>query len=205
MNIYGASGHAKVIMDIAKSQNIPVSVIIDDNPQIKFVLDYPVEHIVSPEALKDEFIMAIGDNEIRKKVVEGFKGKFHAAVIHISAAVSSSVQLGKGTVVMPNASVNSESKIGMHCIINTGATVEHDCVLGNFVHISPNAALAGGVEVEEGTQIGIGAVVIPGIKIGKWSTIGAGAVIIDDIPDYVVVVGNPGRIIKKRVLNYAKK
>ena len=34
------------------------------------------------------------------------------------------------------------------------------------------------------------------IKIGKWVTVGAGAVIIKDIPDYAVVVGNPGRIIK---------
>jgi acetyltransferase EpsM len=50
--------------------------------------------------------------------------------------------------------------------------------------------------VGEGSQVGIGATVIQGIKIGKWSVIGAGAVIISDVPDYSVVVGNPGRIIK---------
>ncbi|CAL43362.1 Putative acetyltransferase [Flavobacterium psychrophilum JIP02/86] len=44
--------------------------------------------------------------------------------------------------------------------------------------------------------MGIGASVIQGIKIGKWVTIGAGAVIIKDVPDFAVVVGNPGRIIK---------
>jgi acetyltransferase EpsM len=52
------------------------------------------------------------------------------------------------------------------------------------------------VKVGEGTHIGIGSSVIQGITIGKWVTIGAGAVIIRDIPDFAVVVGNPGKIIK---------
>jgi acetyltransferase EpsM len=74
--------------------------------------------------------------------------------------------------------------------------VEHECQLGDYVHISPNSALAGDVIVGEGSHIGIGAVVIPGVKIGKWVTIGAGAVVLEDIPDFAVVVGNPGKIIK---------
>lgn len=198
MNIYGASGHAKVIMDIAKSNEIQIESIFDDNRDLKEISGLKVKHSISLEALKNEFIIAIGDNTIRKKVVSNFGGKMHPALIHESAVVSSSAVLGKGTVMMANASVNGDSVIGEHCIINTGATIEHDCILGNFVHISPNAALAGGVEIGEGTHVGIGAVVIPGTKIGKWVTVGAGAVILKDIPDNVVVVGNPGRIIKNK-------
>jgi acetyltransferase EpsM len=56
--------------------------------------------------------------------------------------------------------------------------------------------LAGNVTIGEGSHVGIGATVIQGITIGKWVTIGAGTVIIKDIPDYAVVVGNPGKIIK---------
>jgi acetyltransferase EpsM len=59
-------------------------------------------------------------------------------------------------------------------------------------------ALAGNVVVGEGAHIGIGAAVIQNVKIGKWATIGGGAVIIRDVPDYAVVVGNPGRVIKYR-------
>ena len=62
--------------------------------------------------------------------------------------------------------------------------------------MSPNVSLAGNVTIGEGSHIGIGSCVIQGIKIGKWATIGAGAVIIKDVPDYAVVVGNPGTIIK---------
>ena len=99
---------------------------------------------------------------------------------------------------MPKVVVNSGTKIGKHCIINSAAVVEHDYVIDDFVHVSPNATLTGGVEVGEGTYIGAAAVVIPNITIGKWVTIGA--VIINDVPDYAVVVGNPGKII-----NYNKK
>ena len=68
--------------------------------------------------------------------------------------------------------------------------------LEDFVHIAPNTVITGNVNIGEGTQVGTGAAVIPGVKIGKWASIGAGAVIIEDVPDFAVVVGNPGKIIK---------
>ena len=52
--------------------------------------------------------------------------------------------------------------------------------------------------LEKGVGWGAGAVVIQGVKIGKWAVIGAGAVIIEDVPDYAVVVGNPGNVIRTR-------
>lgn len=64
------------------------------------------------------------------------------------------------------------------------------------MHICPGASLAGGVEVGEGSMVGIGSTVIQGVKIGKWATIGAGTVIVEDVPDFAVVVGVPGKIIK---------
>jgi acetyltransferase EpsM len=56
--------------------------------------------------------------------------------------------------------------------------------------------LAGNVFVGEGTHVGIGASIIPGVKIGKWVIIGAGTIILNDVPDYAVIVGNPGKIIR---------
>jgi acetyltransferase EpsM len=97
---------------------------------------------------------------------------------------------------MSNVSVNVQSNIGHHVILNTNCSIDHDCILEDFVHVSPNAALAGNIQVGEGSQIGIGACVMQNIRIGKWVMVGAGAVIIRDVPDYAVVVGNPGRIIK---------
>ena len=189
-----------MIIDIAKSIDISIDAIFDDDLQLTEVSGYKVVHTLSNELLKHGTVLAIGDNWIRKMIAEKFAGKFQNGIFHRSAVLAPTVIIGEGTVVMANASINAEVSIGDHCIINTGATVEHECRLGDFVHISPNAALAGNVIIGEGSHIGIGAVVIPGVKIGIWVTIGAGAVILEDIPDFAVVVGNPGKIIKYNYL-----
>jgi len=196
--LYGASGHAKVICESLESQRrIPYG-LIDDNPNVTSLLDYPVYNTLQQAAVEpdDEFIISIGSNRIRKMVAQKLSGVKFTQAIHTSAVISPRSSMGQGTVVMANVSVNVHSTIGEHVILNTNCSIDHDCVVSNFVHISPNVALAGDVQVGEGTQVGIGACVKQGIRIGKWVMIGAGAVIIKDVPDYAVVVGNPGRIIK---------
>ena len=196
ITLYGASGHAKVIIDILKTASIAIENIIDDNPKTETILG--IEIIKSQnfdfKNLKNT-IISIGNNGVRKVLSAKLKVVFVKA-IHPSAIISKFASIGEGTVIMAGAIINPEAKIGNHCIINTAAVIEHDCIIDNFAHISPSASLAGNVIVGEGAHIGIGATIIQGIKIGKWTTIGAGAIIIKDVPDYAVVVGNPGRIIK---------
>jgi len=196
--LYGASGHAKVICEILEAQRRLPYGLIDDNPNITSLLDYPVFNTVQQAKVtaEDQFIISIGSNHIRKKVAEKLQPVSFATAVHPGAVVSARSIVNEGTVVMANVSVNVHSRIGWHVILNTNCSIDHDCVIEDFAHISPNVALAGNVEVGEGTQIGIGASVIQGIRIGRWATIGAGAVIIRDVPDYAVVVGNPGRVIK---------
>ncbi|UZH55498.1 acetyltransferase [Salinimicrobium tongyeongense] len=196
MNIYGASGHAKVIINLVHSRMLEIHNIIDDNASITGIYDYPVVHEVTPEILKRKTIIAVGDNRVRKKISSMLKENFYSGVSHADAVVDETVEMGVGTVIMASATINADAILGKHCILNTGCVVEHDCLLEDFVHVSPGAILAGGARIGEGTHIGIGALIIPGIKIGKWCTIGAGAVIIEDVPDNATVVGNPGRVIK---------
>lgn len=194
--LYGASGHCKVVIDILQSNNEIITAIVDDNPKIKQLLGISVIH--SSNFIKDneqKLIVSIGNNAIRKRIANRMDINFHVAV-HSQAIISDFSRIGVGSTIMAAAIINADAVIGNHCIVNTAAIVEHDCIVEDYVHISPNASLAGGVQVGEGAHVGIGTTVIQGIKIGKWVTIGAGAVIINDVPDYAVVVGNPGRIIK---------
>lgn len=194
MILYGASGHAEVVLDILVNLGIAVDVIFDDQPKCGLLFNVKVQN--APEKVDfQKAIISIGNNTFRKKISERFQLDYQTA-IHPDSTVSQFSQIGEGTVVMAKAVINPGSRVGKHCIVNTGAIVEHDCVVGDFAHISPNAALAGNVTVGEGSHIGIGASVIQGVKIGKWATIGAGAVIIKDVPDFATVVGNPGKIIK---------
>lgn len=194
--LFGASGHGKVITEIAHSINRPIIAFFDDNPSVETLLNIPV---FSAKKIKEycefQFVISIGNNKIRKNIAENLNAKF-TKLIHKSAVCSDTSEIKDGSVVMANATINAEVRIGKHGIINTGSIIEHECQLEDYVHLSPNATLTGNVYVGEGTHIGAGAVVIPNIQIGKWATIGAGAVIINDVPDYAVVVGNPGKIIK---------
>lgn len=196
--LYGASGHAKVICEILEAQQRKPHALIDDNPHLTSLLEYPVFNSLQAAGVtaSDQMVICIGNNRIRKAVAAKLQQVPFTNAIHPSSVISQRSEMGTGNVVMPNVSVNIHTRIGNHVILNTNCSIDHDCVIGDFVHISPNAALAGNVRVGEGTQIGIGASVIQNISIGKWVTIGAGAVIIRDVPDYAVVVGNPGRIIK---------
>ena len=203
INLYGASGHAKVVLDIAKSINLGVAKIYDDDAALQQVAGFRVQQPLKGENISN-VIITIGDNSIRKTIAQRKELTLADHIVHTSAQVGGTVHLGEGTVVMANVVINNSGKIGKNCILNTASIIEHDCVLEDFVHISPNATLAGGVSVGEGSHIGANAVVIPGVKIGKWAVVGAGAVILKDIPDYAVVVGNPGKIIKYGKRNHGQ-
>ncbi len=194
MYLYGASGHGKVVAEIADEIGITLKGFIDKNKAIKVCMGVPVSDILTPE--NEKIFVSIGNNKIRKEISQTFPKDRFVKLVHPNALISKSVRLKPGTVIMGGATVNADTQIGEHCIINTNASVDHDCIIEDFVHIAPNVALAGNVSVGEGTHIGIGACVIQGIKIGKWCTIGAGTVIIRDVEDGATVVGNPGRVIK---------
>jgi sugar O-acyltransferase (sialic acid O-acetyltransferase NeuD family) len=193
MIIYGASGHGKVIADILKKRGVSNIFFWDDDINSK-VYGYVV-NMPSLTYNKDSVVVAIGNNFVRKGIVD--KNTFHyASAIHPNAIIAENVTIQEGTVVMAGVIVNTSTIIGKHCILNSSCTIDHDCLIHDFVHVSPNATLSGSVQVGEGCWIGAGATIIHGVTIGKWAVVGAGAIILNDVPDYAVIVGNPGKIIK---------
>jgi acetyltransferase EpsM len=194
MFLYGASGHGKVVLEIAESIGVSIEAFIDDNRNLFELLGLPVIHDI-PERNCD-MVISIGNNYIRKMLAQKVYTNHFPILQHSKSNISKRAIINDGTVVMAGVTINANCVIGKHVIINTNASIDHDCCIEDFVHVSPNAALSGGVVVGEGTHIGTGASIIPNKKIGKWVTIGAGSVIINDVPDFSVVVGNPGRVIK---------
>lgn len=193
MFLYGASGHAKVIIDILRANNEFIEGLFDDNESICNLLGYPVLH---PSSVQGPLIISIGNNQIRHKIAESLSVEFGTA-IHPFSIISETIKIGLGSVVMQGAIIQSCSNVGKHCIINTGASIDHECVIEDYVHISPHCTLCGNVQIGEGTWVGAGTTIIPGVKVGKWSVIGAGSVVTKDIPDNVLAVGNRCKIIKR--------
>ena len=193
--IIGAGGHGKVIADIALKIGYTDIVFADDNA-VGYCMGFPIIcksiNLEQQNDGKTDFIVAVGNNEIRKRIAEQHNLNW-ITLIHPSAQIGTSVKIGVGTVVMAGAVINSCATIGDHCIVNTCAVVEHDNRINSYVHISPNAALGGTVSVGEGTHIGIGASVKNNIEICKNCTIGAGAVVVNNIVKESVYIEIPAK------------
>ena len=199
--VIGAGGHGQVVADALLSLGITPAGFLDDNEELigKAVLGIPVvAPVLKAKELKGKFVIAIGDNVTRKKIVEilHFSDEKYFTVIHPSVILGKNVKIGVGSMIIGGVVINTGTVIGKHTIINTSASIDHHDVIGDFVHIAPGTHTGGAVRIKEGAFLGVGISVIPGKTIGKWAIIGAGASVITDIPDNVTAVGVPARIIK---------
>lgn len=201
--IIGAGGHAKVIADIIdKSKDIVVGFLDDNKTKSDIIVKEKQYRVIGRideckkiqlEYPEIEFVIAIGNNKVRKQIAERYKDlKFYTA-IHPSSQIALDVEIGEGTVVMANTSINTSAKIKKNCIINTGAVVEHDNILEDYVHISPNATLCGTVQIGELTHIGAGTTIRNNINICHDCIIGAGSVVVKNINEPSTYIGIPAR------------
>lgn len=197
--IIGASGHGKVIAEIAYLNKTYTNIyFLDDNPEIKECLIFPVvgtSKDIDTYINNSDFIVAIGNASIRKKVTQKLQENkvTLATLIHPQAIVSPFSKIGEGTVVMAGAIINPNVIIKNNCIINTASSIDHDCIIEDYVHISVGAHLAGNVHVHKSTWVGAGATINNNIAITDNCMIGSGAVVIKDIEESGTYVGVPVR------------
>ncbi|WP_328698889.1 acetyltransferase [Colwellia sp. 20A7] len=204
--IVGASGHGKVIADIAEQLGYIVNFYDDAYPSKKYIEHWPIHGTcadllalnITDNTIVDSAVVAIGNNEIRQQKMQLLKkNNFNLiTLIHPSAVISQYAKIETGTVAFAGSVINAFAKVGTGCIINTAAVVEHDCIIEDFTHICPNSALAGGVTVGKKSWIGIGSQVKQLVTIGDNCLIGAGSVVVKNIPDNVTVFGSPAVVIK---------
>ena len=197
--IIGASGHGKVVADIAIKINKWQSItFLDDDESIKTSMGLEVIGKTADAFInKDEadFFVAIGSNITRGKIQEKLieQGLNVVSLIHPSAIIGTDVEIGIGTAVMAGVVINSSSRIGKGCIINTSSSLDHDNMIEDYAHISPGVRTAGNVGIGKGTWLGIGSVVSNNVNICSGCKVGAGAVVVKDITEPGTYVGIPVR------------
>lgn len=197
--IIGASGHGKVVADIAIKMNKWQSItFLDDDESIKASIGLEVigkTAVAFTYKEEADFFVAIGSNTTREKIQEKLieQGLNVVSLIHPSAVIGTDVEMGIGTAVMAGVVINSSTRIGNGCIINTSSSVDHDNVIEDYVHISPGVNMAGTVKVGKGTWLGIGSVVSNNVNVCSGCKVGAGAVVVKDITEPGTYVGVPVR------------
>jgi len=203
--VYGASGHAKVVIDIIERQGLyDIVFLVDDDPSLKGTDFYGYrvvggkQELLESQDLISGGIVAIGSNRARKSVAAWLVSQGFPLVscIHPSAQIARGVVVESGSVIMAGAIINSDSHIGRNVIVNTRASIDHDCIIADGVHIAPGATLCGTVSVGSGTFICAGSTVIPNLTIGRNVLIGAGSTVIRDVPHCLLIAGSPARHVK---------
>ncbi|WGI26635.1 NeuD/PglB/VioB family sugar acetyltransferase [Halomonas alkaliantarctica] len=195
--IFGASGHGRVVADIAVCTGWNVHFYDDAIPEKEMTLGMPYggnfQNLISNVDQYSAAFVAIGNNRLRLSLQQSLldAGFYIPTLVHPSSTISRFASIESGTVVMPGAVINAAAHVGCACIINTGASIDHDCLLEDGVHISPGAHLAGIVSVGKCSWIGIGASIRQQVRIGINVTVAAGAVVVKNVEDNATVAGVP--------------
>lgn len=105
-------------------------------------------------------------------------------------------RLGIGLYLQEAVIIQADVELADNVSIHMGAVIGHESKIGTSTFIAHAVSISGVCDIGEGCFIGTNASILPRVKIGRWATIGAGSVVTRDVPDFAVVVGNPGKVIK---------
>lgn len=208
--LIGSSGHAKVIIDIVENEKrYNIIGLIDTFRSVgETTVGYEVlgtETDVPSLVAKNNitgFIVAIGDNSLRQKVVTNIRELCpdvpFVSTIHPTASIGKETMIGCGTVIMAGAVINPCCSVGDFCIINTQASLDHDSSMNNFSSLAPRVSTGGNCTIGDYTAIGIGAVLRHGVSIGNDTVVGAGSLVMNHLESFIVAYGIPAKKIRQR-------
>lgn len=135
--------------------------------------------------------VAITDADEREKLVQNLAALKMINLIHPSAVVSTSAQLGINIFVGPQTYIGMNAQIGDGVMQNALCAIEHDNIIGEYAFFGPGATLTGRVTIGKKAFIGAGVTIKPGVTVGENTVIGLGAVLVRDALANRIYMGNP--------------
>lgn len=210
--IYCAGGFGKEIMDVARRKNNATHrwddiKFVDDTLAIDVKYGAEVVHfdqvLVNGGIDQVEFLIAAGEPAVRRKI----RDKLNQAnarlgrLVDISTVVADTARISDGVIITPLCSISSDAVLGRNSCVNTMSIIGHDVFIGENSVISSMVNMGGACIVGEDSYIGMGALIKEGVKIGSNTIVGMGSVVYNDIPDGVIALGNPARVMRNNADN----
>lgn len=129
---------------------------------------------------------------------------WHFSHLMSGAVVGEDCRVGQNVVIGPRVTVGDGVKIQNNVSVYEGVTLEDHVFCGPSVVFTnvynPRSEISRMHElrrtlVKRGATLGANCTIVCGVTVGTYALVGAGALVNDDVPDYALVVGNPGRVI----------
>ena len=199
--IIGAGGFARetlvYLLDKMQAEGIPAdgNIVFLEPLETKVaekINGFPVLKI-NPLNFNDYyFIAAIGNPEIRKKVINDLPKSINFfSIIHPSVKLNAGVQIGNGSIVAPGCYLTCDIEIGKHSHLNLKTTIGHDCKAGHYFTTAPATNISGNCTIGNQVYLGTNSCIRQKIKICDDVIIGMGSVVIEDILESGTYAGNP--------------
>jgi sugar O-acyltransferase (sialic acid O-acetyltransferase NeuD family) len=127
----------------------------------------------------------------------GLDDERYAIVIHPTATVGTTCDVGAGSVLLAHVDLTTEVTVARHVVVMPQVVLTHDVTVDDFVTIASGVRLGGGCHVGRGAYLGSGACLREGTAVGEWSMVGMGSVVTHDVPAERVWYGVPARDISR--------
>lgn len=210
MVITGAGGFAKEILEVLVEKNSleGLNFYDDVNPGAPDKLFDRFRVFHSLDEVKDHFsvdqdntfVLGVGAPLGRFSLYQKFLsigGKLVSVISPYAKLGHYENVYGDGCCILTQALTMSCVSLGKGCLVNVNCTIGHDCRLGDFVTLAPNVNISGNCVIGDFSNLGTNCVLLPNITVGKNVMVGAGCVVTKDVPDNSLIMGVPGKIVKK--------
>ena len=193
VTLLGAGGHARSMLSLLRSIDIPVACIVDSSASVG-------ENVMGISVIPDlaesaqSLVISVGNNETRELMFHQYRSRlWDKPIVHQRSSIDESATVHRGSQLFSGSYVGPLSIIGENTIINTHAVIEHESRIGCHSHIAAGAVVLGRCTAGDRCFVGAGAVIREGVRVSDGVTIGANAFVHCDIDEPGLYVGSPIR------------